>query len=725
MTSETPQRPRRILADVFHNEVTAWLVLILSLLLTAAAWLIATRYVERRALESFHYEVVDARFSIIKRMQEYEQTLRGGVALFNAAGRMVTRQEWRIYVETLDIETFFPGLQGFGYAPWVLPQARDALIAQVRAEGYPDYRIKPEGERAGYTPIVYLEPLAGRNLRAFGYDMFSEPTRRAAMERARDANQAAVSGRVVLVQETGRDVQAGFLMYLPVYQAGARLDTVEQRRAALHGYIYSPFRMKDLMQGILGQGVPELDFQIYDDKQITAEALLIDTQLAWGENNGARNTPPAYVMTEQIELPGRTWTVVFSSRENFEAEMSSKQPLIVAVGGITVDLLLFAIIWSLSQQRRRVLAKAREMTAELRHSREQFRAITETAYDAIVSTNAQGEVIYCNPAARSTFVRKLGTLVGSSVETLVPERLRDARQPGLLNVLQRARSELVHETFETIGLRADDSEFPLEVALSSWSAGGATYCTLLMRDISERKRIDRLKSEFVSTVSHELRTPLTAMRGALGLLRAMKASAPPQQSEELIGIAYQNTERLVRLVNDILDLEKLESGKLVLDRQRVALPALLQAAIDENRHYAEPQQVSLVLSQPLPDVYVWADENRLMQVLANLLSNAIKFSPAGAAVSVAAAVEGKTVRVTVTDSGSGIPEDFKERIFQRFSQADASDTRQKGGSGLGLSICKSIIDLHGGEIGYSSEAGKGSCFYFSLGVEQGEADTQA
>lgn len=710
---------RKTFADIVHNEVTAWLVLAMSLLLTVAAWYIATLYVERRAQERFQSEVEEAEFAIVKRMQEYELALWSGVALFNASSQAVTRQEWKAFVDTLGVERYFPGLQGYGFAQWIDPQDKAAVEAGVRAEGYPEFAITPDGERAYYTAIVYLEPFSGRNLRAFGFDMFSEPTRRAAMERARDTGEAAVSGRVTLVQETEKDTQAGFLMYLPVYRLGMEHATVAQRRAALLGFVYSPFRMLDLMQGILGRGVPTLDFRIYDGGRLQPDALLFDARQAWADTDAEPQRQPAYLAQKTLRLPGRDWTVQFSSRANFEKDMASSQPRFIAIGGLVVDLLLFAIIWSLAQQRNRVQAKAMQMTAELRRSREHFHSITETAIDAVVTLDEAGAIIYCNPAATAIFSLPAEELLGRPITALLPDQREHPARPGLHRLLHPERGEPVRATFETIGLRAGEGEFPLEVSISDWQAEGRRYFTLLLRDITERKKIERLKNEFVSTVSHELRTPLTAIRGALGLLRAMPAEALAAQGSDLVTIANQNTERLVHLVNDILDLEKLESGKMTLDLQPVAIPALLQDAIHETEHYAQPHGVMLVLQQPVPEVSVRADPHRLMQVLGNLISNAIKFSPGDATVTVAAAVQGERVRVTVTDQGSGIPEDFRDRVFQRFSQADASDSRRKGGSGLGLSISKSIIELHGGSIGYESADGGGARFYFELPVGGG------
>ncbi len=231
-------------------------------------------------------------------------------------------------------------------------------------------------------------------------------------------------------------------------------------------------------------------------------------------------------------------------------------------------------------------------------------------------------------------------------------------------------------------------------------------------DITARKKIERMKNEFVSTVSHELRTPLTSIRGSLGLIAGGVVGTISPQAKALIDIAYSNSERLVRLINDILDIEKIESGKMAFDLQPQELMPLVEQALAANAGYAAHLGVHYVLAQAVPGAQVNVDTDRLIQVLTNLLSNAAKFSPLGAAVELAVTRTDAMLQVAVTDHGPGIPDEFRSRIFQKFAQADSSDTRQKGGTGLGLSICKAIVEHHGGEIGFSTTGP--TTFYFTL-----------
>jgi signal transduction histidine kinase len=235
-----------------------------------------------------------------------------------------------------------------------------------------------------------------------------------------------------------------------------------------------------------------------------------------------------------------------------------------------------------------------------------------------------------------------------------------------------------------------------------------------LRYATERKRLERLKDEFVSTVSHELRTPLTSISGSLGLLMGNAAGNMPQPMARLLAIAHTNSQRLVRLVNDILDIEKMEAGRIVFNFSRVDVPELVQQAIEANRGFAEGYGVRIRLKDARLAADVRADPDRLLQVVTNLLSNAIKFSPADHEVLVAIEKGTDMVRLTVRDHGPGIPADFRPLIFEKFAQADAGDARQKGGTGLGLSIVKQIVDRLGGEVGFADADGGGTIFHVQL-----------
>jgi nitrogen-specific signal transduction histidine kinase/CheY-like chemotaxis protein len=248
-------------------------------------------------------------------------------------------------------------------------------------------------------------------------------------------------------------------------------------------------------------------------------------------------------------------------------------------------------------------------------------------------------------------------------------------------------------------------------------AEGMRYVAII-RDITERKQVEQMKAEFVSTVSHELRTPLTSIAGSLGLLRGGAVGNLPPPATRLIEVADNNARRLIRLINDILDIEKIESGGAEFDIKPVELRSLIEQAIEANQGFAAKHGVRLALTEGMSEARVMADPDRLAQVLTNLLSNAAKFSPEGRTIRVSVTPLDRQHRITVSDRGAGIPADFRDRIFGKFAQADSSDTRQKGGTGLGLSIVREIVTRLGGSVGFEDRPGGGTNFHVDLPAVQ-------
>lgn len=345
-----------------HTILAALLTLVVFSVITAWAWWNASKESMQDATERFEFKVNETRFAIEQRLLAYEQVLRGGIGLF-AASDVVTRDEWHTYVSNLRIESQYPGIQGIGFAKWVNPAERESLERSVQAEGYDQFHIWPVGERDIYTAILYLEPFDWRNQRAFGYDMYSEPVRHEAMERARNTGQPAASGIVMLVQETETDVQNGFLMYLPLYRPGVPTETVAQRRAAIMGFVYAPFRMNNLMRGIRGEAmVPILDLEIYDGEHPSPDNLVYD-----GDPDHTREMS-ALSNTSAIEFGGRRWTLQVSSLPALDATIGTQKPRLILGSGLLISLLFAAIVWALllNRHRARALTKAnRGLQAEI------------------------------------------------------------------------------------------------------------------------------------------------------------------------------------------------------------------------------------------------------------------------------------------------------------------------------------------------------------------------
>jgi PAS domain S-box-containing protein len=343
-------------------------------------------------------------------------------------------------------------------------------------------------------------------------------------------------------------------------------------------------------------------------------------------------------------------------------------------------------------------------------TRDYLASIVESSEDAIIGKSLGGIIQTWNHGAEKLYGYAASEVIGQSVFLLVPaERHKEVEDS--LNRIKRGERI---EPRETVRIAKGGGRLDVAVTISPLknADGEIVGASTVARDITERRELERMKGEIVSVVSHELRTPLTSIRGALGLLAAGLLRSQPEKGERMLEIAVSNTDRLVRLINDILDLERLESGRMNLEKRTCAVSGLMSQAADSVRDLAEKAGVSLSVS--LHSARLWVDPDRIIQALINLLSNAIKFSPRGKTVWLTATRQADQILFQVKDQGRGIPQEKREKIFERFQQVDASDRREKGGTGLGLPITRSIVQQHGGRIWVESTLGQGSTFSFTL-----------
>jgi PAS domain S-box-containing protein len=709
-----------------------WASLFALLCLTIVAWHFISSSTERHAEERFHFIAESVKQRIDERMDVYENLLHAGQGLYSAS-HSVERSEWHEFVAHLNIDKDFPGVQGMAYAQRYTPADAAALEAGAHADGLANFKIWPPCNRPSCVSVLYIEPPTPRNLRALGFDMLSEPIRNAALAKAEDSGDAAISGKLTLLQETGKDVQAGFLMYVPVYRNGAPIATVEQRRAALQGFVYSPFRMNDLMAGIFRSSYPEVSLQIYDGREEIASSLMYSStpqnsnaSIAYPNSFSARI--PLSAVNDEIN-----WTLRITSLPAFEDSIDRQKSLIVLIAGTMISLLLFGVISNLTSTRETAKTLAAEMTVALaetnqtlHQSEERFRLLTARVKDySIVLLDPNGIVLTWNEGVERLSGYKEHEIVGHSFERFYLDEEISAEKPRQALHFARLAGQ-----YENTGWRKhkDGSNFFADTLLTAIrdDQNSLIGFASITRDITQEKRIEldlrnaieqaesasRAKSEFVANMSHELRTPMNAVLGMTYLLGNSELTPDQRKYLDMIRASGQS---LLNVLNDILDFSKIEAGRMELSLTNFHLGDVLDATATIMSVNAGEKDLELAIGveHGVPQMLV-GDAMRLQQILINLVGNAIKFTEHGEVSVFVDMVEQKdgiaSLSFCVRDTGIGISEEQQARLFSPFTQADSSMTRRFGGSGLGLTICRRLCELMNGRIELQSELGVGSEF---------------
>ena len=376
------------------------LVLAVSLLVTYQFWKNAQTKIELVLQTEFDYRVLAVSSRVEQQMAVYEDLLRGVQGLF-AASSNVERSEFRDYVNALNVNKNYPGVQGLSFTLLLPGNKKESHIAAVRKEGFPDYSIRPEGIREVYSTVLYLEPFSGRNLHAFGFDNFADPALRAAMERVRDTGLCIISPTIKLVQKIDTEVQAGFLMWLPVYKNGVPHLTLAERRRNLVGWVGASFRMNDLISSIFKNHDTKLHINIYDGVAISDQSLMYEADKPLYGNMGFI---PHFNVEKKLDIAGHHWTLKFTSIPSFDKRLKDQNTRLIVYAGITVSILLAFITWILVYGHNRALFAAQELKRELavRKRAESGMRLTEKVFEtvdaAVLVTDEKNKIIKVNPA---------------------------------------------------------------------------------------------------------------------------------------------------------------------------------------------------------------------------------------------------------------------------------------------------------------------------------------
>jgi len=694
--------PRHFWRD---RRLTVGVPLVVSSLAVVAVFVMASNNEQKKLDDRFQQQAQLVSGSVEAGLSSVVYTLATLRGLF-VASEHVTRAEFSSYINEVMVKK--QGVSGYSWNQRVTLEERADFEKLMRDEGAPNFTIKEKKstgdfivapEHAEYISIAYVEP-AQENAMILGFNSSSDPVRDEALIRARDTGHFAMSQPLQLLQD--KEISPGVVVYYPVFDNKHGTNTQPGRRESLMGYATGIVRTNDLINSVL-MPFPSGDYHL----NIVDITHAQEPQVFYHVND---LDIPAYArelaLHQEIVVGGRRLLVSVSPTEKFLSNHVSLQSWFVLAGGLLFCSLLGGFLLLISGRAQHISNLVEQRTKELA-------AILENAVESILVVDEQGIIQKANPAAAQLFNYALPQFSALHIADLIPalrHRFDDQGDDLSTSYLR-----------ETLGRSSDGTDLEIELSISPVAIHERKFFTFIIYDASAKRKVDRLKSEFISTVSHELRTPLTSIKGALSIVLSGGVGELPLNAKDLLVIANNNADRLARLVNDILDIEKLEFGNLQLSMERCRIYPLLQQAIEQNEGYAARYGVSLELDAPEAAVMHSAstiDIDRFLQIMANLLSNAIKFSHLNGVVKVQLARTGEMLTVSVIDKGQGIADDFRQRIFQKFAQVDSSDKRRRDGTGLGLSITKVIVERMGGKVDYHSVFGEGTTFYFTLPIAE-------
>jgi PAS domain S-box-containing protein len=456
-----------------------WLVLLIGFSTTFVVWRLSNRDIAEQTKERFDSRAEQIVTAVEQRMHAYEQVLRGGVGLFRT-GPTITQHQWHEYVENVNLAQNYPGIQNFA-VDFPIPAAeKNAHIAQVRAEGHPEYSITPEQpERPVYHSLVYVEPFGGRNLRAFGFDMYTNPVRREAMDRAIDLGLPSVSGMVRLAQETNVDVQHGFIYCLPVYHTGRLAVTPDQRRAALRALVCGGFRANDLMRGIFGARTSDMELEVFDG------AITPETRMYNSSEHGEEIAVSTLSHTRPVEIGGRTWNLRISANQAFINSISWTQSQLVMVSGTLLSFALFLGLGFWFDIERRT-------QESVRRNSHIFNAVQDAVKEGLLVINKSGIVISSNPTAAQRLALSPDQLIGRSILEVMPPDIVAKRRAMGEEVIRSGRPIAFEDALK--GRDYLNNLYPVFDSRNQCEA-----IVIVETDITERKR-DQARGERLASL---------------------------------------------------------------------------------------------------------------------------------------------------------------------------------------------------------------------------------
>ncbi len=698
---------------------------------------------DRHVREAFVKDTMLIHDNLKNRILEYKNELEA-VHSFYDSSESVERLEFRNFVKRpLERNT---GIRGMSWIPRISYKDRDAFEAKIRAEGFPDFHVQEKDEsgqlvparwRKEYYPVEYGEPFDESRRKTLGYDLKSEKTRRATLESARDLGQPVASERVRFLNEEEKD-QYGFLLAIPIYRKGADLDEMEKRQKALKGFLIGAYRFKNLIEPIMQPWEAYgIQARLTSRTDKGEELLYSSFSHAAEEEDGARIPPSAFTKKLQIGFYGQKWEVTYYKTQDYVLSHINWAIWVTLAGGIFFAALCGVFLLFMTGRTAEIAQIVEERTQQLKRQRQFLELAMTATQDGVWDWDEDRKTLWLSPRWKS--------MLGYD-DWEIPNSLPGAESvihPQDLELWRRRMAEYMKGlTREFLGVyrffhKGGTLRYILSRAMCERNEQGRVVRIVGSHtDITEIEQAkhdlesardaanaaNQAKSDFLANMSHEIRTPMNGVIGMTHLL--METHLDPRQRHFAQTIGH-SAEALLQIINDILDFSKIEAGKLELEEIPFDFQKLCEEVAELMFVRTQEKDIEFLLSwNPGCPAFLMGDAGRLRQVLYNLCGNAVKFTERGHVLlgieCLDVTEKHATVKISVSDTGIGIPKHKQKTVFNKFDQADTSTTRKYGGTGLGLAISRQLVALMGGNIELKSELGKGSDFHFTITMERAD-----
>lgn len=708
-----------------RRQLTAlhWIVIGLSLLLTVAAWQVSARIADARARDQFVHQIEQINALLVDRMRKYEFALIAGVGTIKAADNDVTYREWQKFSQALALPKRLPGIHGIGLIDRVSPDEIDQYTRAEQQER-PYFKVHPVLSRKDYWPIRFIEP-EPKNLAAVGLNIAHESNRYQAALKAMRTGETTITGPIILVQDAKQ--LPGFLFFHPFYKS-TEIPPKEQRETSFLGLVYAPFTMANLMEGTLANSNRLVHFRVTDgESQLYSE---LDGDLS---DNYAPS--PMFTSSYTLDVYGRTWAFDVQTTQLFETFNASRLPIIVLLGGLIISALILGVFVILSNGKLRAERQVERKTLQLRDSLGFINTVTDNLPVVVSVWSSDLKCRFMNAFGRQWFPNVGEHTQDQPMEEFVGHERVERRRHLFQTVIEGDTQTELARLRGSSGTDREISASYYPITLDGQPCFMATMIDItdltlrenqlktLNKELEAQKQeaesATRVKSAFLANMSHEIRTPMNAIIGMLVLLQEVELD---DHARGLARKAFSASEALLQLLNDILDLSKIEGDHVELDCHSFDIDSLVHRSVDLFAIVAEEKGLHLqVAVHPDTPQHITGDLLRIAQICTNLVGNAIKFTKKGRiTVQISFREVDQThgvLMIEVQDTGVGIRQEDKEKIFENFRQADESTSRNFGGTGLGLAISQRLALLMKASLTVESVEHEGTTFHLDIPVE--------